>query len=194
MDTIRTFIAIELPETVKSALAQIQDELKREMYTCVKWVNPCSIHLTLKFLGEVEKTKIQSISTVVKEASLPSKPFKLSIDKSGVFPNMRRPRVIWAGIVGELDALNTLQQSIENQLVPLGFPLEKRRFSPHLTLGRVKDGTSLQDCSRLGQSVSSLKIVSKPVFEICSVSFMQSVLSREGATYSCLASIALQNT
>ena len=176
------------------SLDEIQHELKREKYPSVKWVNPSSIHLTLKFLGEIETTKVQSISNAIIDASKNTKPFTVSIDKTGVFPNLKRPRVIWVGMTGDLDILHKLQQSIENQLVPLGFPVENRRFSPHLTLGRVRDGTSSYDCVRLGESISSLEIKAQPAFRVDSISFIRSVLTREGAIYSCLASIALQNT
>ena len=193
METIRTFIAIELPESVRSALGQIQDQLRKGDYASVKWVAPSSIHLTLKFLGDVDVNKVQFLSEALSEASKGITPFQLNLEKSGAFPNLRNPRVIWVGLAGDIDTLGKLQQNIENALNPLGFPPEGRRFSPHLTLGRVRDKASSHNKRNLGEAVSALKVASSSSFEVQSVSLMRSVLSREGAIYSCLASVILDN-
>ena len=193
METIRTFIAIELPESVRSALGQIQDQIRKGDYASVKWVAPSSIHLTLKFLGDVDINMVQSLSEAISEASKGISPFHLNLEKSGAFPNLRNPRVIWVGLAGDIDTLGKLQQNIESALNPLGFPPEGRRFSPHLTLGRVRDKASSHNKRNLGEAVSALKVASSSSFEVQSVSLMRSVLSREGAIYSCLASVILDN-
>ncbi len=193
MEAIRTFIAIELPESVRSSLAQIQNELRKSEQASVKWVAPSSVHLTLKFLGDVDKSKVQALSEAISEASKKITPFQLNLEKPGAFPNLRNPRVIWVGLNGDIEILGRLQQNIENVLNPLGFPPEGRRFSPHLTLGRVRDKATSNDKRNLGEVVSSLKIISSATFEVQSVSLMRSVLSREGAIYSCLASAILGN-
>lgn len=191
MEPLRTFIAIELPGSVKSILSRLQDDLRRGECAPVKWVNPDGIHLTLKFLGNVGAEKIPELTMTLRGAATGIAPFRLELGTPGVFPHFRAPRVIWIGLIGNTRSLSDLQQSVERALGPLGFPPEGRRFSAHLTLGRVRESATPAERQSLGEAVSSLETKARTVFEVNSVSLMRSTLSREGASYSCLASIAL---
>jgi len=191
MEPIRAFIAIELPGQIKAALSKLQDNLRRSKSASVKWVNPESIHLTLKFLGNVDEAEIPALNKALSEAVKGVATFYLELGEPGAFPNCQVPSVVWVGMGGEIDQLLTLHNNIDRVLAPLGFPPEKRAFSPHLTLGRVRDETLPGERKGLGENVAALKTGAKPSFKVESVSLMRSKLTREGAIYSCIASFAL---
>ncbi len=191
MESVRAFVAIELPSSVKSALSQLQDNLKRSEHASVKWVNTGSIHLTLKFLGNIATETIPELTKVLSEAARGITPFHLELGEMGVFPNLRAPRVVWVGLRGEIATLSVLQENIESALIPLGFPPESRAFSPHLTLGRVREKASPGERRSLGQAVASSKVASMEPFPVDSLSLMRSTLTREGAVYTRLYSVAL---
>ncbi len=191
MESVRAFVAIELPDSIKSALSQLQDNLKRSEHTSVKWVDTGSIHLTLKFLGNIATETIPELTKVLSEAARGITPFHLELGEMGVFPNLRAPRVVWVGLRGETATLSVLQENIESALIPLGFPPENRAFSPHLTLGRLREKASPGERRSLGQAVASSKVASMEPFPVDSLSLMRSTLTREGAVYSRLYSVAL---
>jgi 2'-5' RNA ligase len=191
MESIRAFIAIELPEVVRSSLAELQNDLKRSEHAPVKWVAPDSIHLTLKFLGNVDAPKTEPIAAAISQAARTVRPFSLQLGATGAFPNLGAPRVVCVGLGGDTNSLVALHRRIERSLAPLGFSPDKRPFSPHLTLGRVRDSASSSERRGLGEAVSSLKVGPSLAFEAKAVSLMQSTLTRERAIYNCLASAAL---
>jgi len=192
MEPIRAFIAIELPSQIKAALAQLQGNLRTSKNASVKWVDPQVIHLTLKFLGNVDEAEIPALTTALSEAVRGVAPFSLQLGDPGAFPGNQAPRVVWVGVEGEIEPLRTLHNNIDCVLAPLGFPPEKRAFSPHLTLGRVREEASPGEKRRLGENVAALKIETKSSFKVESLSLMRSKLTREGALYSCLASFVLR--
>lgn len=140
MRSIRSFIAIEIAADVRQRLAELQEELAKDLAgRAVRWVEPGNIHLTLKFLGDTEIGTIGRIESCLEEIAAGFEPFGVQLGKLGCFPNPRRPRVIWVGVEGDIDPLLLLQQEVEQGLSELGWPADERRFHPHLTLGRVKD-------------------------------------------------------
>jgi 2'-5' RNA ligase len=141
LSTIRTFIAIEIPETVQQKIAKAQQELKA-FNERISWTKPGNIHLTLKFLGSVEEDKIAAIAEAVNQVAEKIPPSKFRVKNLGAFPNLRRARVIWVGIELDSPYLSQLAEGMDAALAELGFPKEKRKFSPHLTIGRVKAKTS----------------------------------------------------
>jgi 2'-5' RNA ligase len=191
MEPIRAFIAIELPSQVKAALSELQDNLKTSKSASVKWVDPEGIHLTLKFLGNVDEAEISALNRALSEAVRGVAPFYLELGEPGAFPSSQAPRVVWVGVAGEIEPLRTLHNNIDHVLTPLGFPPEKRAFSPHLTLGRVREEALAGEKRRLGESVAALKTGEKLSFKVESINLMRSRLTREGAVYSCLAYFAL---
>ena len=191
MEPVRAFIAIELPEPVRAALARLQDGLKASRTTSVKWVDPEGVHLTIKFLGNIDAGEIPELSKVLREAVKGTVPFRLKLENAGAFPNIRAPRVVWVGVGGETEHLLTLHKKVEQALAPLGFAPENRAFSPHLTLGRVREGAQANELRRLGEGIAASKAEGESFFDVDSLNLMRSQLTREGAIYSCLASFKL---
>ncbi len=191
MEQVRSFIAIELPDELKLGLAQLQARLKLGKQPWVKWVDPYSIHLTLKFLGSIPVDRIGEITRAMEEAAQGIPPFHLEVRDLGVFPSLRRVQVAWVGISGQLDKLVQLQQGIESNLARLGFTSESRPFTPHLTLARVRDRASLEERQRFGQLIASTKFETVHAIEVDAISLMRSQLTREGAIYSRISSVGL---
>ena len=190
---IRSFIAIELPEEVKTGLRRIQTELKLPEHTFVKWVAPESIHLTLKFLGNISPQKVTEITRVMEQASQEVVPFQLEVTEVGAFPNLRQPRVLWLGIKGAIDKLVAWQQRIDSGLVPMGFPKETRPFTPHLTLARLRDGVSPKDRVSFGELITKTPVEASYKIDVNSLSLMKSQLLPGGAAYSRLAEVKLKS-
>ncbi|HUV53432.1 MAG TPA: RNA 2',3'-cyclic phosphodiesterase [Dehalococcoidia bacterium] len=191
MEPVRAFIAIELPRPVRAALARLQDGLRASRTTSVKWVDPAGIHLTIKFLGNIDAGEIPELSKVLRDAVKGTAPFHLKLENTGAFPNIRAPRVVWVGVGGETEQLLTLHKKVEQALIPRGFAPENRAFSPHLTLGRVREGAQPGELRRLGDGIAALNTEEELVFSVDSLNLMRSQLTREGAIYSCLASFKL---
>jgi 2'-5' RNA ligase len=191
MEPVRAFIAIELPDSVKATLSDLQSTLKGRTEAPVKWVQPSAVHLTIKFLGDVASSTIPDIASALSASTAAVNPFRLSLGEPGTFPNLRAPRVVWVGVEGDTAALAALQRSVERALLPLGFKEEKRGFSAHLTLGRVRDRAHPDERRRLGETVASLTVRHPAPFSIDSISLMQSTLTREGAIYDRLHEAAL---
>lgn len=147
MKTIRAFIAVELPEAVKTTLAALGRELDgRVPPGSVRWVRPEAMHLTLRFLGDTPQEALPGIQAALDGIGLRHAPFTLELGRVGCFPNCRRPRVVWVGLAGpdaDRQALLALKGDIDEGLRPLGWPPEDRPFQAHLTLGRVKDAAGL---------------------------------------------------
>ena len=192
MEQVRCFIAIELPEEVKAGLTRLQAKLKLGNQCPVKWVDPYSVHLTLKFLGNVDADRISQITAALAEAAQGVSPFHLEVKDLGVFPNLRRVQIAWVGLSGDLDKLLQLQQRIESNLSRLGFAPEPRAFTPHLTLARVRDQASPDERQKLGQLISSTKFEAAYSFPVDSTRLMRSQLTREGAIYSQISSVVLK--
>ncbi len=192
MEQVRCFIAIGLPDEVKAGLKDIQAQLKSGGQASVKWVDPYSIHLTLKFLGGVDAAKIEPITAAMEEAAKEIAPFSLRVEDLGAFPNLRRVQVVWVGVGGEVDKLAHLQQRLESNLAGLGFAPENRRFTPHLTLARVRDRASLGEREGLGELIAGTEFEASRSFPVEAVSLMKSQLTREGAIYSRISAAELK--
>jgi 2'-5' RNA ligase len=192
MEQIRSFIAIELPGELKQALARIQDKLKAASRTPVKWVDPGNVHLTLKFLGDIDTGITGSITLALEEAAQGMHPFGIEVSGLGVFPDTKRVQVIWIGLSGELEKLGSLQKRIEERLVPLGFPKEKRPFTPHLTIARVRDYARTDDRLKLGQLIASTNFMEHYKININAIQLMRSQLTREGPIYTKISTTTLK--
>jgi 2'-5' RNA ligase len=178
--SIRSFVAVELPEPVRAALGRIQEGAKVAGGAGAKWVSPGGIHLTLKFLGNVDEAKVPHLVQALTTACEGSGPIALALSKLGVFPGPSRPRVAWVGLSGGVSELLRLQEQVEKALSPLGFPREERAFTPHLTLARVFVEGFLKAAP---EAVS---------FRVEGISLMRSQLAPSGAIYSRLAFIPLR--
>jgi 2'-5' RNA ligase len=136
-DTMRMFAAVEVPEEIQQKVHAYAHELEG-LFEGVKWVSPENLHLTLKFLGDVEPGQVDEIKDALDDAMSKYGPFELGFADTGFFPSEKRPRVIWVGADGEIEQLVDMFQTLEGNLEPLGFDREARTFSPHLTIGRVR--------------------------------------------------------
>ncbi len=134
---IRSFLAIELPRTIRKKIEEVQGDL-RSTHADVRWVNPEKIHLTLKFFGNIEESRIDLLLKSIEELIRNTLPFSLKVRGVGAFPHLKNPRVIWIGLVNGREVLISFQKQIETQLEKIGIQPEDRPFNPHLTLGRMK--------------------------------------------------------
>jgi 2'-5' RNA ligase len=176
---VRAFVAIELSSEAKSFLATIVTDLKKTAAD-VKWARPEGMHLTLKFLGNISTDLIPVLEARLGPVFCVQKAVSLRVNGLGAFPNLGRPRVIWAGLQDSEDALGPLARRVEELLVPLGFDREKRAFTPHLTLGRVRSNRKMAD---LVEEVRQNIDVEGPSFRADHAVLFQSILRPTGAEY-----------
>lgn len=193
MEVVRSFVAVALSDEIKGALRSLEEELKAGRYRFVKWVDPESMHLTLKFLGNVPQKDVAGIVEAVSRVAGPLTGFSLKVEGLGSFPNWQRPQVVWVGIGGEVNRLVALQRDIEGSLSALGFPRETRSFSPHLTLGRLREGVSAEERRGFAAWVQSVQFEGGLTLDVREVKVMKSKLTPGGAIYSELASIRLKD-
>jgi len=191
MEQIRSFIAIELPSELKLELGRLEDQLKSGKQSWVKWVDPDSIHLTLKFLGNIAVDRIDEITRAVEEAAQEVPPLHLEVKGLGVFPNFKRVQVVWVGVGGEVAELGVLYQRIESNLARLGFIPELRPFTSHLTLARVRQQASLDERQRFGQLIAGTSFEAGAI-NVDAISLMRSQLTREGAIYNRISLVRLK--
>jgi 2'-5' RNA ligase len=177
---VRLFLAVNLPDAVRSAIWDAAAPL-RNAELPVRWVEPEGLHLTLKFLGEVSDNREAEIVAGLNAAVHGAKPFALEIAGFGAFPTPGRPRVVWAGCEAA-PALELLQDRVEREMHALGFPLEGRPFHPHITLGRVRKRVRPRDVPDLEDALAALSC--HEVVTVQSVDLMQSTLRPSGAEYS----------
>ncbi len=176
--TIRTFIAVPVPDSVSRSIASFTTPLRR-LDADVKWVRPESLHLTLKFVGDVETGRIPAVGDAVAEAVSESRAFGLQLGGSGFFPNAKRPAVIWIGVTEGAGHLTHLAEAIDAAVVRYGFDAEARPFSAHLTIGRVR---SPRGIDRLVTALSGSRYESAP-FTAGTIAIMKSDLQSTGAVY-----------
>ncbi len=190
-DEIRAFVAIELPDNVKRGLGSVIDGLRQRSRTPVKWVSANGIHLTLKFLGEIPAPRVEEVKKVLTTACLGTPPMHLEIDALGGFPDTAQPRVVWAGLSGDIEVLSRLATRVDLALAELGYARESRPFAPHLTIGRVRPEASRRAKSELGVAVLAATLPEGLRFDAGAVSLMRSQLRPQGALYTRLSQTPL---
>ncbi len=183
MEQIRAFIAVELPPAVREAVEGVVRELRSGIGDGVRWVRPEGVHLTLKFLGDIDADSVPAVSRALDRCAASAAPFDLFLEGVGVFPNARRPRVIWIGLGGALELLLALQHSIDRELEGLGFAGERRPFTPHLTLGRVRDGGSPQQGRGVSEAVAAMTVERRAELPVREIALIKSDLRPSGAVY-----------
>ena len=189
-DRPRLFVAVELDGHVRQALDRLQHDLQRHRLAGLRWVRPEGIHLTLKFLGETPRDRVAGITGALAGCTAGIPPHRLSLGKIGTFGSRGAPRVLWVDLDGDLGPLLRLQEQVDRALVPLGFPPEGRRFSPHLTLARVRPEEAREVAVPLADAAGA---VSPPAatIEVREVALMQSKLGPGGAVYTQLEAFPL---
>jgi len=184
---IRAFLAIDLPDVLRTKIALVQGELKRSSAD-VRWVPVGNIHLTLKFFGNVPDADIAPLAQAARQAAAQQPPLQLQVTQAGAFPSVKSPRVVWLGLAGDVIPLTQLFHRLEKAFAALGHLPEGRAFSPHLTLGRVKSPANRH---RLAQLLEKLPPLDWPPFMVQELILYRSVLSPQGSTYTPLQVIPL---
>lgn len=181
----RSFLAVLLSDVLKNRIYQVTESL-RQLPLDMKWVEKENYHLTLKFFGFLTKSQLEQINLYLHELTPKLACFSLKFGGWGLFPNEKRPRVLWLGIDGDVDYLLQLHSQLENDLARLGFPPEEKRFHPHLTLGRLRSSSNIESLlkkvkeSPLAQNIGS--------FPVAKLHLMESKLGPAGARYFVLSS------
>lgn len=184
---MRAFIAVNLPDEIKKKVAEATAGLKK-IDSGVKWVEPQNLHLTLKFLGWVEDARLPEVEKIAGKVKSPS--FKLKLAGVGSFPEGKSPRVLWVDIIEGAAELKALADRLEKDYfsAPPEAGAEKREFSPHLTIGRVKDKRGVD------QVMDEMGKLAGVEFGVCLVEnmeIMKSTLTRKGPTYEVYKSFKL---
>jgi RNA 2',3'-cyclic 3'-phosphodiesterase len=187
MPVIRTFIALPASSEIQQKMTTVQSELKA-VQADVKWELQDKFHITLKFLGSVEQSKIESLSSALLDSVKQFLGFELTYNSLGTFPNIQNPRVIWIGAKTDQVMLD-LHSRIENVCSNFGFQKEERAFHPHITFGRVKGTRNL---ARLTEAIKTITF--EPIQSRCSeLLLMKSDLHPSGSIYTILKSFPLQH-
>jgi 2'-5' RNA ligase len=187
----RTFIALELDESLQSYLGRVIQRLAQELPS-LRWVDPAGIHLTLAFLGALTNEQLVAAMQAAELAARTVPPFDYRLSHLGVFGSPRQPRVIWIGIDEPTGTLVQLHQALNQELEQRGFEVDKRPFSPHLTLSRIKAPLKSDEQRRLQRLISARNLISSsPTYHVRDLSVMKSELSRTGATYTPLQDVPL---
>jgi 2'-5' RNA ligase len=181
---IRSFLAFELPLEIETVVTRVSEELKKSSLNA-KWAKSGNIHLTVVFMGDVETDEIPAIKEEVGKVCLMYGAFDISLKGLGCFPHMRKPRVLWVGLDGDLERMSLFRDALQEHLIPFGIKEEKRRFKPHLTLGRFRkpkrtDSEELDLLSRYGD-------VTSPACSLTELALFKSELKPDGARYTRLS-------
>ena len=203
---LRAFIAVELNDEIRSAISALQGRVRGELQkelskfspdARLQWVKPQSIHLTLKFLGDIREDQVQAIGEAMTAALNPQAAFSLNLGGLGVFPDSRAPRVLWIGLEPAssvpLSAITALAGAVEQAMADLHFPREAKPFTPHLTLARIKE------CNReIGKALSNAGLLETTrtigTLPVHSVSLIKSLLQPSGAVYDRLREVPLRGS
>ena len=190
---MRLFAAINLPEKMIDGLRREQAKLAK-FGDRLRLVDPSGLHMTLCFVGEVQAQEVEVIEHGMRGALAGQSPFMLALGEGGSFPRPDNARVVWVGVDGELRRLETIQKLIADEMSSLGYRIDRRPFSPHVTLARVSRNASSEDRRSIAESTVELTGYRLGSFEVRSVDLMESIISRHGATYSTIAHISLIST
>ena len=182
---IRSFLAFELPEEIKDTVARVSDMVKRT-WMDVRWIDVDNIHLTVLFMGNIREDDFFDIRTSIENICSGYRPFNVELQGMGVFPDTRRPRVLWLGINGDIGRIAFFRDMLQQKLKHFDIKQEKRKFNPHLTLGRFKK--SFKPDSSLIEMFDKYKDFKSPVKMLDELVFFRSDLSPAGARYTRLDS------
>lgn len=177
---MRTFFCLELPESVKGEIRKTADSIDSPAY--VKWVSQENLHITLKFLGDVNRKEVPKIERKAEKSAGQIDPFEMKIDKLSGFPNPGFPKVIWLGSNSPPGEIFQLQEDLESRLEDLGFEKEKRDYVPHVTLGRAKDENESK-IEQLGSELKGHKLGTNWAVSVDQLTLMESTLKPSGPEY-----------
>ena len=184
---MRAFLAVELPPAIQTRMAEVQRRFA-EAGADVKWVEPRNLHVTVRFLGEIDEPQRRTVEALAALVASRTAPLPLRLSRVGAFPSLRAPRVVWVGLSEDREAVARIAQAIEREGTAIGLRREERPFSPHLTLGRVRSSRHL---AALTQRLSTSEWRPPPPWRVSSLTLYQSVLGATGPTYTVLGEFAL---
>jgi RNA 2',3'-cyclic 3'-phosphodiesterase len=191
MSLLRTFIALEIPPELQQLIHKETAHLRNRIGTLVRWVPPGNMHLTLKFLGNISPTNVDIVTQMMRAEADACQPFVMQVGGLASFPSPKRPRVIYIGLQAPAE-LETLQHGIESATTRLGYESEERGFSPHLTIGRVRQNISASDQQQIRRALEETQIDSLGTARVDSVQLYNSDLKPTGSVYTRLFSAPLK--
>jgi 2'-5' RNA ligase len=189
VETIRVFIAVSFNQKLIIEFKKLQDQFK-QLDLNASWVKPENIHLTLKFLGEVEINQVSQIFDPLHKTALAFSSFNLRLSSLGIFPNWNRPRIFWIGLEDKEEIFKKLKKRLELELFNVGFPRDMKSFSPHLTLARLR---SASNKNLLKKEIEKLSVPLDHLIKVSEIKLFQSSLTPEGTEYAKLFSCSLKN-
>lgn len=188
MGVLRAFVACEVPGSLQNAIAAASSALRATLGPdLVRWVPVRNIHLTLKFLGEISSSGLEAVQKVLTKEASEFQPIEAIVEGLGAYPSARRPRVIWVGLTAPPD-LGRFQRDLDLAMAPLGFAPDEHPFSPHLTLGRVRQNPSSRDLESIRNQLQTVQVGKVGVLPLAAVHLFRSDLLPSGAVYSKLFS------
>jgi len=183
---IRSFLAIDLHSPIQARLEEVISSLRNQAKLPVRWVAGKNIHLTLKFLGESEPSRLKKLENSLQSHILTYEPFEIEVGELGAFPSTSNPRIVWVGVQAP-QILEMLANEIEEIALTHGYERENRRFSPHLTLGRVSQSADRIQIKRISEAMQNLQVVKLGIVRVESIAMMKSILTPAGPIYSPLS-------
>jgi 2'-5' RNA ligase len=186
-DLHRTFIAVDLNPTLRDAVVAMEHDLEAAGAR-LKWIKPAHLHFTLKFLGEISTAQVARARIAAREAATAAQAFPIRLESLGAFPSLQKPQVVWVGVGEGRDSLEALAARLEQQLARQRFPLDRRRFRPHLTLARVRDVRAWGDIVRALERLRDISLGSQVVDTL---TVYESRLSPKGSSYTALEEVSL---
>lgn len=195
LESIRLFAAIKLSEDLERELYALEEMLRSgTLMRPVRWVAPENIHLTVKFLGQVEAARIPDLSAALSNSAQSVSPFTLTVRDLGCFPNFKRPDVIWAGLGGQLTEAAELVRRVEEDFAAIGFTRDTRPFSPHLTIGRVRREARPAERLAIGSYLERIPAQDYGTITADSIHLIKSDLRPSGPVYTTISSIRLYDS
>jgi RNA 2',3'-cyclic 3'-phosphodiesterase len=194
MSLLRTFIAVEIPPHVQKKIQQETEPLRKELgLSLIRWVPTQNIHITLKFLGDVSPASVDHVTQILRTEADSCPAFDIHIGGLGSFPSLRRPRVLFIGIQAPAE-FEALYRGIESACARLGYESEQRSFSPHLTIGRIRQDASATDQQKIRRALEGITIDALGTARVNSVHLYKSDLKPTGSVYTQIFSAPLKNT
>jgi len=189
MQTIRTFLALELGVYFQKELQQVINQLQPTRAT-VKWIDPAQAHITIHFFGDITLEQVENIKKCINPIVTQCSQIKLGLESIGVFHNIKNPRVVWVGLKGDTTPLSDLKKALDSELKKEGFLVAERAFKPHVTIGRIKD---FKNDNAFSNTIAHYNITSTKTATVEGLTLFKSVLTKSGPMYTILEKIPFKN-
>ena len=187
----RLFVAVTLPAEAREAIARLIHALRAADVSGLRLVNPEGVHLTLKFLGNVDRSRVSVLTDALDAVGEGAAPFALQLSGVGAFPERRSPRVLWAGVKGDTEPLTALARRVDDACSTLGFSRERRPFSPHLTLARLRETAPSHERQRSATIIKDIGLATTQPFSVQAFHLVRSTLTPSGPIYETVHTIPI---